>query len=255
MLRRFWGELYLSVTDFGFYRTVFDQPFRKSLHFLLFLSASLALVLTLVYAWRYNPEVDKFFRWAEVNLPPIEILHGELAVLAEQPLVRKYRSDMTWTFVFDTQGTYDDPVGLEEPVLLFTRDKFFFRIQGQTQTYGWDEFGEVRIDPKNLPDYKQAIKWLYFPTAYSFFLILSLLAKPLQAIILSPLAYSVGVSYGVRFTFKNVFTIALYSLVPAIVIDIGVRMTGVEISYFDLIYLVIGGIYTFLAAQRCALID
>lgn len=255
MFRRFLGELYLAVTDFAFYRSVFDRPLRRTLLFLLLLSASLALILTAIYAWKYNPEVDRFFSWAEENLPPIEIVHGELKVLAEQPLVRKYRTDTTWTFVFDTQGTYDEPAGLEEPVFLFTREKFFFRMEGQTQTYGWDDFGEFRISSENLPDYKQAIKWLYFPSSYSFFLILSLLAKSLQALILSPLAYSVGVSYGVRFSFRNVFTIALYSLVPAIVIDLGVRMTGVEISYFDLIYLVIGGIYTFLAAQKSALIE
>jgi hypothetical protein len=91
--------------------------------------------------------------------------------------------------------------------------------------------------------------------AYSFFLIYTLVAKVIQALVLSPLAYSVAIGYGVRFSLRNSFTIALYSLIPAIVIDIGVTLTGVHMSYFELIYLVIAGIYTFMASQKCAVVE
>jgi hypothetical protein len=65
------------------------------------------------------------------------------------------------------------------------------------------------------------------------------------------MAYSIGLSYGVRLPYSNCFTITAYSLVPAICIDLAVKMTGVEISYFSLIYLGVVALYTFFATQRC----
>ena len=251
MLRLFCRQAYLAITDFDFYASAFQQPFRQTLLFLLYLSAFLALALTLIYAWAYGPHVEQFFDWADENFPPIEVAAGELQVLADQPIVVKYRNDSTWTFVFDTTGTYSDPSGLEEPVLLFTQEKLYVQMQGQTQTYLWEDFGEFSVTPENLGEYETIIVWAYFPLAYSFFLIYNILAKSLQALILSPIAYSVAVSYGVRLPLTDAVTIALYSLVPAIVIDLAIVMTGIDISYFDLIYLVIAGLYTFLASQRC----
>lgn len=251
MLRLFWRQAYLAITDFDFYASTFQQHFRQTLLFLLYLSAFLALALTLIYAWLYGARVEEFFEWAGSNLPSIEVRGGQLEVLGDQPIVAKYEDDSTWTFVFDTTGTYDDPSGLEEPVLLFTRENLFVRIQGQTQTYSWEEFGEFEVSRENLEEYETIIVWAYFPLAYSFFLVFNVVAKSLQALILSPIAYSVAISYGVRLSLTDAFTIALYSLVPAIVIDLAIIMTGIDIAYFDLIYLAIAGLYTFLASQRC----
>ena len=253
MLRLFWRQAYLAITDFDFYASVFQQPFRQTSLFLLYISAFLALALTLIYASFYGPRVERFFDWAYENFPPIEVVAGELHVLADQPVVAKYQDGSTWTFVFDTTGTYTDPSGLEEPVLLFTQEKLYVQTPGQTQTYLWEDLGEFSVTPENLSEYETIIVWAYFPLAYSFLLIYNVLAKSLQALILSPIAYSVAVSYGVRLPLADSVTIALYSLVPAIVIDLAITMSGIDISYFDLIYLAIAGLYTFLASQRCAL--
>lgn len=253
MLRTFLRQSYLAVTDFEFYKDVVEQPFRRTLFFALYFSAVVALLLTFIYAWLYYPEVDRFFNWAEENFPPIEVSEGNLSVKADQPLVTEYSNGATWTFVFDTTGTYLSPDSLQEPVLLFTKDNLFFRAQGQTQTYTWSDFGSFNVNPEDIQDQKSLIAWMYFPFAYSFFLILCLFAKLIQGLLLSPLAHFVGITYGIRFTLTNCFTVALYALVPATVIDVGVRMTGLQISYFDLIYIGIAAIYTYMAAQRCAL--
>ena len=171
MVRLFWRQAYLAITDFDFYASVFQQPLRQTLYFLLYLSAFLALALTVVYAWSYGPGAERFVDWADENLPPIEVTAGELRVLGDEPVVAKYHDESTWTFVFDTTGTYSDPSGLEEPALLFTRDKLHVRMQGQTQTYLWEDFGEFSVNHENLREYETIVFWAYFPLAYSFFLI------------------------------------------------------------------------------------
>jgi hypothetical protein len=179
------------------------------------------------------------------------VKEGQLQVEADQPLLLKYRNDPTWTFVFDTKGTYKDPEGLEEPVMLFTRDQLFIRIQGASESYRWKDLGSLEVQPGDLNDYRKVLLLIYFPVSYSVFLIYTMLAKSFQALLLSPLALVVGTGYGVRLSLRNSFTIALYSLVPAIVIDLAVHLTGLNISYFDLIYIATAAIYTYFATQKC----
>lgn len=252
MLIRFLRQSYLAITDFGFYPSVFEQAWRLTLLYLLFLSATLAVFMTFVYAWHLGPRVEKFFDWAEHTLPALDVRDGKLALESTEPILVTYTDDTTWTFVFDTSGTYADPVGLDEPALLFTEEKFFIRIQGQTQTYAWSDFGDFSVNRGNIREYEATLKWLYVPFAYGFLLLFSILGKGFTALLLCPLAYSVGSTYGVRLTLQNCFTICLYSLVPAIAVDMAVQLTGLNIDYFEIIYLAAAAIYTFFATQKCA---
>ncbi len=252
MLRAFYAELYLSVTDFEFYPRIFRRPLSGTLRFLLLLSALVSIVLTLLYAWKWFPEADQFFAWAETNIPAFEIREGRLLTAVEQPFLAKYENGQPLTFVFDTTGAYPDPAGLEEPAFLLAEERLFVRFEGRTSSYPWSDFGTVDFRPGDLPKYAGFLKLVYFPGAYSLLLVYTLAAKALTALILSPLAYIVGLTHGARLTFPHSLTIAVHSLVPAIAIDLAVRMTTVTISYIDLIYLAVAALYTFLASQKCA---
>ena len=254
MLGRFFSQLHLAITDFAFYQSIWQQPIRATLVFILYLSAVVAVGLTLIYAWYLQPVVSDFVAWAEVSVPPFAVENDQLSVEADQPLLLKYRNNLTWTFVFDTTGTYQDPEGLEEPVFLFTRERLFFRYQGRTETYSWKDLGTLEVRPEDLKDFKKILTLIYFPLGYSVFLIYTMVAKSFQALLLCPIAFVVGTGYGVRLSLRNAFTIAIYSLVPAIAIDLAVRITGLSISYFDLIYLAIAGIYIYFATQKCVVI-
>ena len=58
---RFFRQLYLAITDFEFYKSIFDQPFRQTLLFLLYIAASVTLIQTLLYGYQYSPAVNDFF--------------------------------------------------------------------------------------------------------------------------------------------------------------------------------------------------
>ncbi len=252
MLRSFPRRLYLAVMDFGFYSQVFRQPVRDSLVFLLYLSALLALLLTVIYAWRLFPALDHFLEWAGAHVPAFEIREGQLETSAAQPIRTTYEGDFQLTLVVDTTGIYTDPAGLDEPAVLMTRRNLFLRSGGQTQTFTWADYGPFRFDPGQVGSYGAILKLLYFPGAYSILLIYHLAAKAATALLLIPLAYSMALSYGTRFNIAECFAITLHSLVPAITVDLAVTMSGVEIGYFDLIYLAAAAVYTVFAAQRCA---
>jgi hypothetical protein len=249
-LRRFYAEVYSAIVDFHFYRSVLDQNWGRTLIYLLYLAAHVALILSLSYAWLYSGELRRFSEWAQTEIPTLEVRNGELTVRAEQPLIRRYQGKQDITFVFDATGHYSSPDGFHQPTLLLTRTNLMVRYQGQTESHQWREFGSFRVDSEQLRTWETVVRWAYFPVSYSLLLIYHLLAKFLTAVLLTGFAVIAATRYGVRLPFRNSFAVALYSLTPAIVISLGVNLTGLDISYFFAIYLVTAAIYTYMATQR-----
>ena len=251
----FYHQAYSAVTDFSFYRAVFEQSLHKTLIYLFYLATHVAAILTLTFALHYGPQFLSIADWAQQNFPPFEVEDGKLRVATDQPLVKKYPGKQLITFVFDTTGTYSDPQELEDPAFLFTEEKLYFRYLGQTQTYSWKDWGPFQVGPKEFEHFTTLVKWAYFPIAYSLILVYTVVVKGLLAALLTIVGLSASVRYDIRLPFQQHFTIALYSLTPAIVIDLAVTMTGLDISYFYLIYLVTAAIYTYMATQKCVAVE
>jgi hypothetical protein len=244
----FYRQVYSAVTDFSFYRTIFEQPLRRTLLYLLYLAVHVAAVLTLSLAW-HGPELFEISNWAEENFPPLQIRDGQLFVESEQPLVKKYPGKQLITFVFDTTGTYEDPQQLEEPSLLFTREKLYLSIPGQTLTFLWSEWPFPEVE-----DVTRFVKMAYFPSAYSLIFFSTLLVGGPWALILTSIGFLATARSDIRLPFQQYFTIALYSLTPAIVIDVAVRITGLEVPLFPFL-LITAAIYTYLATYQCVVVE
>ena len=244
----FYRQAYSAVTDFSFYRTIFEQPLRRTLLYLLYLAVHVAAVLTLSLAW-HGPELFEISNWAEENFPPLQIRDGQLFVESEQPLVKKYPGKQLITFVFDTTGKYEDPQQLEEPSMLFTREKLYLSIPGQTLTFLWSEWPFPEVE-----DVTRFVKRAYFPSAYSLIFFSTLLVGGPWALILTSIGFLATARSDIRLPFQQYFTIALYSLTPAIVIDVAVRITGLEVPLFPFL-LITAAIYTYLATYQCVVVE
>jgi hypothetical protein len=181
----------------------------------------------------------------------MEVSGGEVVIRGEQPLVKYYRAERRWTFVFDTTGKVSDPSRLEQPAFLFTKRNLYFRYEGETQVYRWRDFAPFRIDRRELQALETFIRWAYFPVGYAMFLGYTLIAKAATAAFLTAFAQLAAVRYGVRLRFGQAFLVALYAMTPAILIDLAVGFTGLVISYFYAIYLTIACIYLYMATQKC----
>ena len=246
----FYRQGYSAITNFLFYRTIFDQPFSKTASF-LHLSIHTAGVITLILSWQYGPQLLDLLEWSQDNLPQFEVGDGRLSVDARQPLVRRYPGEKTITFVFDTTGKHLDPMQLEEPAILFTKKFLYLRTAGETRGYAWEDFGDIQIDTEDFEALSQLFKWFYFPIGGFCILVYTIIAKGLSAIALGLFALSASLRYGIHLPFQQRFTIALYSLTPAIVIDLAILVTGLVIPYLFVLYLGTAIIYTYLATQKC----
>ncbi|MDA2934752.1 DUF1189 domain-containing protein [Acidobacteria bacterium AH-259-D05] len=246
----FYYQAYSAVTDFSFYQSIFEQPLRRTVFYLIGLTAHVAALFTLIAAWHYGPEFLEISRWAQQNFPPLEVQEGRLKVGSEQPLVKKYPGRQAVTFVFDTTGVYTEPEQLEEPAVLFTEEKLFFRYLGQTQTYLWKNLPFQRLEQVT-----QLIKWTYFPFAYSSIFVYALCAKALLALLLISIGLLASEPYGIRLGLPQYFTITLYSLTPAVTIGLAVTLTGLGVGYFTFFCVGTAGIYSYLATQKCVAVE
>jgi Protein of unknown function (DUF1189) len=248
--RRFYYEAYAAITDFQFYAGIARQRWGRTLLFLLYLSAHVAIILSLTVALHYRTEFRRFSAWSQSQFPPLAVKNGQLTVKAEQPLIRRYEGKLPVTFVFDTTGRYQSPDGFGQPAFLLTRKSLLLRYRGQTEAHPWEAFGTFSLERGDLKTIEKVVRWLYFPVSYAFFLFYTLFAKSVTAVFLTGFAVAAAARYRVRMSFQSSFAIALYALTPAIVIGLAVNLTGLSISYFHVIYFAIAAVYTYMAAQK-----
>jgi len=255
LLKRLPEHLSSSILDFGFYRKIFRQPLRDSLFFLLYFSIIVAVVSTVITFIYLSPGIRSFTSWAKANAPAVSVAGGILTVSGEQPLILKYRGGETWVLVFDTTGVYKDTSDFNDPVVLLSKENMVLRIRGQVQTYPWKDFGDFEVNNENIDFISLFLQGIILPLGFLVHLLIALVSKSLQAALISPLAYSVANSYGVRLPFRSSFAIALYSLVPATTLDLLVKASGMNISFFMFIYITAAIIYTYLATKKCVVIE
>lgn len=255
MLKRLPEQLLSAIQDFGFYRKIFRQPLRDTLLFLLYFSILVALLSTIISFLHLVPDFNRFISWAEVNAPALSVNEGILQIAADQPLVLTYQGEEKWFLVFDTTGVYQDTSDFNDPVMLFSREELVLRIRGQVQSYSWNDFGTFTLNSENINFYAKVLLVFLAPLGFLFYLLVTLVSKSLQALLISPLAYSVAGTYEVRLPFRSSFAIALYALVPATALDLLVKASGMNISYFLFIYISAALIYTYLATKKCVIIE
>lgn len=128
-------------------------------------------------------------------------------------------------------------------------------VDDQTQTWSWKSLPAMKVDRKSWVEWAEGVRWVFFPVAFLGLLSFSLVGKSVQAVLLTFFAMSAAARQGVRLPFANYLTIASYGLTPAVAIDLIVALTGQDVAFFGLIYLVTAAIYTYRAAQKCVVIE
>ncbi len=247
-------QAYLAVTEFEFYGLILRQPLLVTVSYLVFLSLLVALTFAAVATWVQLPKIEDFVLWAGDNLPSISIREGRLDVEGEQPLVRRYFGDQIVTFVYTEEQDLRLLEGLDPPAAVFQRDEFSLLVKGASGTWNWRDvapFITLLSGPEEWRAWGQWLSLIFFPAVFLVQWVFVVTVRSMQALLLMFCAASAAARLGNRLSYQECFTIAVYSLTPAFILNLGVTLTGQQGLLFDLIYLGIAAVYTFLATQRC----
>ena len=254
----FLRQAYLAVTEFEFYCLIFRQPLLATLSYLVFLSLLVALTFAAVATWVQLPKIEDFVLWAGNNLPSISIQEGRLEVAGEQPLVLRYFGDQIVTFVYTEEQDLQLLEQLDPPAIVFQRDEFSLLVEGASGTWNWRDvapFITLLSGPEEWGAWGQWLSLIFFPTVFLVQWVFVVTGRSMQALLLMFCAASVAARLGNRLSYQECFTISVYSLTPAFILNLGVTLAGQQGLLFDLIYLGIASVYTFLATQRCMSVD
>lgn len=253
MVRVLLRQFYLAVTDFRFYLEAFQQTWHRTFGFLIFLAVGVAGVATVLEALWLFPALDAFGAWGKNHLPAFKVVDGRLSLERTGPIFLQYGSNPGWIFFLSDSDVPETELPIGAPAVLLLPEEIVIRYNDTERAHSWVQVGDFTFTPSDFDGYLSYTKWFFVPVVYSFLLVFQVFAKLFTAILLTPVSLWTSVALGVRIPFRWGFNIAAYSLAPAVTIDLGVRMTRVEITYFDWIYLGVAVLYTVMATRRCIL--
>lgn len=253
LLRRFYSQAYLAITDFDFYTGVCRQSLPRTFLFFSVLALHVAVIGLIQSAWILFPATSRLADWVERTFPVIQLTGGRMSVEGELPLVIESPEKPAAAVVFVGEG--QQAPRLDGPsVLVLTPDEAYF--QGQEPGWmNWSWLPDQRIAPLDLADAIRLARWLFLPLFFAFLLLLFLIPRAAEAVIFSLFGYSANARVQRRWPFARYYTIAIYGLTPAIVVEQLGRLLGVTGIGLHLIYLTTAGIYVYIGTSKALLAE
>lgn len=251
---RFYREAYRSITDFGFYAEILQQPLHRTVQYTLYLVAHVALIYTISAAVYQLPWVYEGIQWAQQNFPTLVFEDGWLSIPeadTEEPIVREYLGQSLWTYVFDPEGD-EDPYKVRRPAVVINPEKCLLIIDSDFQmSWAWrDVVQSTTVDTQAWLELERQLRNYFWPFSFTVLFLFYLVVKPFQASLISFFSAIAAVRMGVRMPFSYHLTICLYALTPAIAIDLLLQLVNVlDFSDFLPIYMATAAIYAYRATQ------
>lgn len=234
--------------DLGVFANVARQKLRRTFVYLLLLVLLSVASATTVWMLRLRDAV----RWLEPHLdeiPTITIRNGQASADVEQPWVKRLGTDdhgHDVVAIIDTTGARQDFLPNEVGVFLKRREVVVKQASDELRVIPLSRFPDTTVGPdivrgwiatamRRAPFYLGAFLGIWY-----------LFAKTMQALLLV-LAALIGAR---AMRFGQLFTVAVYALTPAVLLDSALPFTKLHLPAFWLVYGAIGVAYAILGARR-----
>jgi hypothetical protein len=235
--------------DLSIFERVARQRLRRTLVYLLLLVAISAAATTA--SWM--AQLHKAVRWLEPHLdeiPTVVIKNGQASADVEQPWVKRLGTDdhgHEVVAIIDTTGRRQQFAPNEIGVFLKNSEVVVKQVE-EERVIPLSRFPDTTIGPdvvrsfiaralKRAPFYIGAILGIWF-----------LFVKTMQALLLV-LAALIGAK---TLRFGQLFTVAVYALTPAVLLDCVLTFVPLHVPAFWLVYIGIALTYAILGARRAA---
>jgi hypothetical protein len=236
--------------DLGVFAGVARQKLRRTLVYLLLLVVLSVASATTVWML----ELRKAVRWLEPHLdeiPTITIRNGQASADVEQPWVKRLGTDdhgHEVVAIIDTTGARQDFAPNEVGVFLKRREVVVKQASDELRVIPLSRFPDTTVGPDIVRGWiATAMRRAPFYLA-AFFSVWYLFAKTMQALVLVLFAL-IGAG---SLRFGQLFTVAVYALTPAVILDCALPFVKLHVPLFWLVYGVVAVVYTILGAGRAA---
>lgn len=267
--------------DPKFYKTIAKQKLGKSFGFLCVFILILSAVIS--FKWTANikaslPEINSWVRknFEEIisDLPEIEIKDGKL-IAPETNYIKKFEGEFALIVEPDEEKVYSlmknfpNAIVLTESKLVIKNTKSrgvqaeiketnlsevaYFKVtpyqEGLEITTSQNSQNKFKVNPVIIKSLLGKFTLIFFPACFLFLLIVFFLRKLILVLFFSLVSLIIKSSLNQRLSYKNLFTIGIYAMIPPTCLVVIVELLGLRIPLFWVVYSSIYIVYLFLAIK------
>jgi len=248
-------NLLRTTFDFALYDEVTKQRARRTAGYFALLVVVLSIVLTAATVFHMRAFIKKEITPELDKLPVVTIRNGVASTNVPQPWVRDFDdgNGVRTIFAIDTTGKMTGFAPGEQGILLMRTQVLVKSMSNpQEQAVDWkDVFDEdTTIDAKWMKRWIDKAVWIAAAALLVVRPVYHTGAKLLVALLTSLVALIVASSRRRQLRYGQLFSIALYALTPAILIDTVLDVVNVDVPHFWVLYLLVAAAYAGLAVYK-----
>ena len=244
-----------TVFDFTVYGEAIRQRKLRTFGYFALLLLATSVAISGALTFRLNRWIEREVMPEIDRLPTIIIEDGVASSNVPQPWIKKFPDDKSgrvMVLILDTTGVITD-FAPNEGGFLMTRTDLLIRDpqKDTTQSIPLSQVPNVRLDPKELAQrYTARAMWTFFAIVALALLVWSTLAKLVHSLILLLVALIVVGKRQHKLSFGKLWTLSLYALTPAILLDTAQATFGLHIPVFLAMYALVAIVYVVLAVRQ-----
>jgi len=265
-----------------FYKNIAQQPFPRSLGFLIFFILLIAMVFSFQFSLTLKRTLPQTKAWLNENLeeiaseiPEVEIKDGSL-VLPEQKFIKEWKKEKFALIIEPNQENAYATLEKYNNVLLLTKTKFLTKTlksdsSQEIKAYDLDKVKILRISPvqaglrvvlenrefqinkSTVNRWFSIVSLLIFPLSLCFIFLWYSFTKLIQLLFFSLAALIFNAQVKANLRYKELLNIGTYSLVPPTTLAVIKNLFNIPIPAFWILYLLIYLFYLALGIKSAAL--
>lgn len=250
-MKRFFSQIYLSSTDFSFYRKIVRQKLFATFQYFFVLLFLVSLIATVFNYFLFKEGIRGFSAWADKNLPEITVKEGTVSSPVAQPY---RRADGNFIFILDTTGAETRVDPQYGNGVLVMKDRALVKREGvETQEIDLKWVKDLTLNAATVRQWKERALPLLFPILFAVLFLGMVISKTLQALLFALVVWVFSNAKQTGLQLRDLFNLSVYAATPAILVSLLVQSVGVAVPYFPFIYFFMYGAFFIGAFMQCRL--
>ncbi|MCK5759031.1 MAG: DUF1189 family protein [Clostridiales bacterium] len=238
-----------TLTDFKYYKTLDKLTRGKAILYIILISLLFSIIAVIPSAVAVNSSMKEFYDLYEANAPDFVIAEGKLTLPQPGPVYMIDDDGKAFVVVFDDSDILTELDFREyESVLLLDSDSVYLRSPVGNQEFPYTVIFPDGMDKQNFSTYMGLIK-LTNIIFIGLYILLFILFNLLGAFFISAIGNLMMSFKRKSLNFTRSFALACYASTLPILLKTITHVFSLNIRYFDAIYVLIGVLYFWNAAN------
>lgn len=228
-------EMVRSFTSVRFYQELVHRRLLDGVKYFSTLILLVAFLLSVRFTFEIFKGLAHFEEWAGVHLPEIVIEGGKVAVDAPQPWQRQ---EGNFVMIMDTTGKTTEIDETSTQGFLLTQDRLILkRNPYETRRYDLSRVDSFRLNAAAVRKWGRIGRWLLPPLLSVFLFVYFWIGKFSQVLFFSFISVLTNWITHRDLSYGTLLTIGMYAMTPPLLLLCVVALLGIQVRFFDMIYL------------------